>query len=133
MKKLAITWVLCSGLSACGNNATTITSNPALAIPSKPPVVVRRDTLASIPLAVQELTPAKVEALTKDFDTWYRYTYYNVPLSRDFKARDVKGQVVPKKPSYANWPLVRCSRCILGTSTSSQSTNCIPIRASSAR
>lgn len=97
MKKLAITWVLCSGLSACGNNATTITSNPTLAIPSKPPVVVRRDTLASIPLAAQELTPAKVEALTKDFDTWYRYTYYNVPLSRDFKARDVKGQVVPKK------------------------------------
>lgn len=40
---------------------------------------------------------ARVDALTKDFDTWYRYTYYGVPLARDFQARDLNGQPLPKK------------------------------------
>lgn len=40
---------------------------------------------------------AKVEALTKDFTTWYRYTYYNVLLSRDFTARDTTGQPLAKR------------------------------------
>jgi len=48
-------------------------------------------------LPPQALAPVKVEALTKDFDTWYRYTYYNVPLSRDFKALGTAGQSLPKK------------------------------------
>jgi peroxiredoxin len=40
--------------------------------------------------------PAKVAALTKDFATWYRYAYYHLLLSRDFKALDTDGQPIPK-------------------------------------
>ena len=42
-------------------------------------------------------TAAQVEALTKDFDTWYRYTYARVLLARDYQARDVDGQFMLKK------------------------------------
>lgn len=49
---------------------------------------------ATTPKAVE---PAKVKVLTRDFDTWYRYTYYNVLLSRDFRALDTAGQLITKR------------------------------------
>jgi peroxiredoxin len=42
-------------------------------------------------------TAAQVEALTKDFDTWYRYTYAQVLLARDYLPRDVEGQPLAKQ------------------------------------
>ncbi|WP_216689838.1 TlpA family protein disulfide reductase [Hymenobacter siberiensis] len=39
---------------------------------------------------------AQVEALTKDFDTWWRNTYAYVLLARDYQPRDVDGRPVPK-------------------------------------
>lgn len=43
------------------------------------------------------IAPSKVAAITKDFDSWYHYTYYKVRLSRDFIALDTSGQTLPKK------------------------------------
>lgn len=43
------------------------------------------------------LAPAQVQALTKDYATWYRYAYQNVPLARDFKALDAAGKPVTRK------------------------------------
>ncbi|NML67944.1 TlpA family protein disulfide reductase [Hymenobacter sp. RP-2-7] len=43
------------------------------------------------------LTPAQVNALTKDYATWYSYAYYHVPLTRDFKALDQAGRPITKK------------------------------------
>ncbi|WP_233635697.1 TlpA family protein disulfide reductase [Hymenobacter setariae] len=43
------------------------------------------------------VAPAKVAAFTKDFDTWYHYTYYHLLLSRDFQARDTLGQPLAKR------------------------------------
>jgi hypothetical protein len=42
-------------------------------------------------------TTAQVEALTKDFDTWYRYTYAQVLLARDYLPRDVEGRPLAKQ------------------------------------
>ncbi len=36
-------------------------------------------------------------ALTKDFGTWYNYTYYNVPLSADFIGLDIDSTVINKE------------------------------------
>jgi thiol-disulfide isomerase/thioredoxin len=36
-------------------------------------------------------------ALTKDFVTWYNYTYYNVPLSADFIGLDTDSTVINKE------------------------------------
>lgn len=46
---------------------------------------------------ISRVAPDKVEAVTKNFDLWYRYTYYKVRLSRDFIALDTNGQLLPKK------------------------------------
>ncbi|TPG59482.1 TlpA family protein disulfide reductase [Hymenobacter nivis] len=40
---------------------------------------------------------AQLDALTRDFDTWYRYTAARVPLARDYRPRGVDGQPLPKK------------------------------------
>jgi peroxiredoxin len=50
----------------------------------------------SHPDARQAIAPAKVAALTKDFDTWYTYASYNVILARDFTGLDTLGQPLPK-------------------------------------
>lgn len=42
-------------------------------------------------------TAAQVEALTKDFDTWYRYTYARILLARDFSPRGVDGHPLAKQ------------------------------------
>lgn len=49
------------------------------------------------PAAASSIAPAQVEALTRDFDNWYRYTYHGILLSRDFKALDTIGQPLSKK------------------------------------
>jgi peroxiredoxin len=36
-------------------------------------------------------------ALTKDFGTWYSYTYYNVPLSADFIGLDIDSTLIDKE------------------------------------
>lgn len=41
-------------------------------------------------------TAAQVDALTKDFATWYRYTYDRVPLARSFQARGTDGRPLAK-------------------------------------
>ncbi|MGI4883711.1 MAG: TlpA family protein disulfide reductase [Janthinobacterium lividum] len=94
MKKLPLVGVLCAGLSACGSADT---SRSAPVAPSKPLAEARHDTARAEPIAPRALARAQVEALTKDFDTWYRYAYYHVPLSRDFKALGTGGQPLPKK------------------------------------
>jgi peroxiredoxin len=43
------------------------------------------------------IEPAQVAALTKDFETWYRYTYDQVLLSRKFKPLDTAGQPLTKR------------------------------------
>jgi peroxiredoxin len=48
------------------------------------------------PKPEQAIAPAKVAALTKNFDRWYTYAYYNVILARDFKALDTLGQPLTK-------------------------------------
>lgn len=50
----------------------------------------------SHPESGQAIAPAKVSALTKNFNTWYTYAYYNVILARDFKALDTLGQPLSK-------------------------------------
>lgn len=97
MKKLLLVGVFSIGLSACGRTDTIDTSSSAPVTPAKPLIVARRDTTDAKFLPSKTLAPAKVEALTKDFDTWYRYAYYNVPLSRDFEALDIAGRPSPKK------------------------------------
>jgi peroxiredoxin len=52
---------------------------------------------AESPLPPGPVAAARVAALTKDFNTWYRYTYYGVLLARDYQARDLNGQPLPKK------------------------------------
>jgi peroxiredoxin len=49
---------------------------------------------AQTPIA---LTSAQVNALTKDYATWYSYVYHNAPLARNFKALDTAGKQVTRK------------------------------------
>jgi peroxiredoxin len=97
MKKLLLAALLGLELSACGRADQTDSSRSAPAPPSQPLVVTPRDTITGKALAPPALPPARVEALTKDYATWYRYAYYHVPLFRDFKALDTAGQLLPKK------------------------------------
>jgi len=48
------------------------------------------------PKPSQAIAPAKVAALTKNFDFWYAYAYHNVILARDFMALDTLGQPLTK-------------------------------------
>jgi peroxiredoxin len=41
-------------------------------------------------------TAAQVEALTQDFDTWYRYTYARIRLARAYSPRGVDGRPLAK-------------------------------------
>lgn len=47
-----------------------------------------------VPAAAQQ---AEFKAITKNFDTWYRYTYYKVRLGRAFAGQDVSGHSLAKK------------------------------------
>lgn len=58
---------------------------------------------------------AKVDALTKDFDTWYRYTYYNILLSRDFKALDTLGQPLSRRAFLTQLTTGRVLALVNGT------------------
>ncbi|MVN79229.1 redoxin domain-containing protein [Hymenobacter sp. HMF4947] len=42
-------------------------------------------------------TAAQVEALTKDFDTWYRYTYARIQLARAYSPHGVDGRPLAKQ------------------------------------
>lgn len=42
-------------------------------------------------------TPTQVQALTKDYATWYRYVYQQAPLARDFKPLDRAGNLLTRK------------------------------------
>ena len=97
MKKPLLAALVGLALGACGRADTSDSSRSAPATPAKPQAVAPRDTAARQAATPAALPPARVEALTKDFDTWYRYVYYNVPLFRDFKALDTAGQRLPKK------------------------------------
>jgi peroxiredoxin len=97
MNKLLLAGLVWTGLSACGNADTRDSRGAAPAMPAKPLAVAPRDTLIVQAPAPTALPPVRVAALTKDFDTWYRYTYYNVPLSRDFTALDTNSQPLSKK------------------------------------
>lgn len=43
------------------------------------------------------LTPAQVQALTKDYATWYGYASHHAPLACDFKPLDTSGKPVTRK------------------------------------
>lgn len=43
------------------------------------------------------LTPAQVQALTKDYATWYGYASHRAPLACDFKPLDTTGKLVTRQ------------------------------------
>lgn len=98
MKNLLLTAGLLTGLTTgCSGPDVGHNKNSTPATLAKSPVSVQRTSIAAKPIAPKTVEPAKLEEITKNFDTWYRYTYYNVPLSRDFKALAISGQMLTKK------------------------------------
>ncbi|AMR28903.1 hypothetical protein A0257_18565 [Hymenobacter psoromatis] len=71
----------------------------------------KSDTTATL----RAVDSAKVEVLTKSFDNWYRYTYYNVLLSRDFKGLDTAGQLLSKRAFLSQLVTGKVLALALGT------------------
>ena len=78
-KVLALVWVGAM-VCACSGDAA---KPPVGAAP--PPAEPANQTIAVEPLE-----------LLKDFDTWYKYTYYNIQLARDFIGLDVNTAILAK-------------------------------------
>lgn len=105
-------------LGACSqaDPASTKTSVKAAAVtPALPqaPVPAQRDTLASAAAMA-----AKVRAVTTDYTTWYSYTYYQVPLARQFKGLGVNGKAVSTKAFLERLASGKCIAMRRGTNHS---------------
>lgn len=98
MKNFMLTVRLLVGLTAgCSGPDVVNNKNSTPATLTKSPVSAQRDNIEAKLVAPKAVKPAKLEEITKSFDIWYRYAYYNVPLSRDFKALATGGQPLTKK------------------------------------
>ncbi|MGI4833395.1 MAG: TlpA family protein disulfide reductase [Janthinobacterium lividum] len=94
---LGVLWVGALGLGACSQAdpaGTKVAVEAVAATPAlpQPPPAARPDTLASAAAMA-----AKVRAVTTDYPTWYSYTYYHVPLARQFEGLGPRGQAISTK------------------------------------
>jgi thiol-disulfide isomerase/thioredoxin len=74
-------------LLACGNADSTAASQPV----QKPAVAPQEVAAAPAPLSYP-----RASELTKDYRTWYNYTYHNILLAQDFIGLTADSVAVPK-------------------------------------
>lgn len=84
------------GLAACGPADKAPANQPAAAVP-RPAAPQPAPEVELQPVVDESSRPTSFAAFTKNFDTWYRYTYYGIRLGRDFNGLDAAGRPLVRK------------------------------------